>query len=183
MCYRGWGFSKLKVSTLQSSMKIFNTTEFQNLLFKQGAYNDQAETTPLFKALPVGKSHTGLKPFMCYSISSARNCAQCYIVACAIIVQAHFRDFSIGAEHPVVMMLWETLDYQCNFPNRWAFIFTVGLIVGIPVFIIKYTPYRHTVHDGNRTRMSNEWPRMGGDGPNTQVFILFLLATLVQVCL
>jgi Cu+-exporting ATPase len=67
--------------------------------------------------------------------------------------------------------------------RKWAFIFTVGLIVGIPVFIIKYTPYRHTVHDGNRTRMSNEWPRMGGDGPNTQVFILFLLATLVQVCL
>lgn len=66
--------------------------------------------------------------------------------------------------------------------HRWAFIFTVGLIVGIPVFIIEYTPYRHTIGKGNHSRVSNEWPRMGENGPNTQTFILFLLATFVQVC-
>ena len=65
---------------------------------------------------------------------------------------------------------------------RWAFIFTVGLILGVPVFIIEYIPYRHTEHDGNRTYTSKEWPRIGGNGPNTQTFILFILATIVQVC-
>ena len=57
----------------------------------------------------------------------------------------------------------------------------VSAMAGIPVFVIDFIPYHHTVRDGNTTRTSDEWPRIGGSGPNSKNFVLFLLATLVQV--
>ena len=54
--------------------------------------------------------------------------------------------------------------------------------MGIPVLVIDNTPYRHTVEGGNGTsHTSNEWPRLGGNGPSVQNLLLFLLSTFVQV--
>ena len=70
-----------------------------------------------FKALPAGKSPTGLFLVLLYKqqrITAHSVTALVAFYACAIIVHAHFRDFSIRAEHPVVIMLRETLLFSFN---------------------------------------------------------------------
>ena len=59
--------------------------------------------------------------------------------------------------------------------------FLVSLVVGLPVFILQFTPYPHTLHHGNSSRTSNDWPPIASNGPNLRSFILFLMATFVQV--
>ena len=66
--------------------------------------------------------------------------------------------------------------------SRWGFVFLVSLVVGLPVFIMQFTPYPHTIHHGNSSRTSNHWPPIASNGPNLRSFILFLMATFVQVC-
>ena len=66
--------------------------------------------------------------------------------------------------------------------SRWGFVFLVSLVVGLPVFILQFTPYPHTLHHGNSSRTSNDWPPIASNGPNLRSFILFLMATFVQVC-
>jgi Cu+-exporting ATPase len=65
--------------------------------------------------------------------------------------------------------------------KKWGFVFLVSLVVGLPVFILQFTPYPHTIHHGNSSRTSNDWPPIASNGPNLRSFILFLMATFVQV--
>jgi Cu+-exporting ATPase len=65
--------------------------------------------------------------------------------------------------------------------RKWALVFFLALVVGVPVFIIDFVPYRHKEGSGNTSRSSDEWPRIGRHGPNSKNFILFVLATFVQV--
>jgi Cu+-exporting ATPase len=65
--------------------------------------------------------------------------------------------------------------------KKWGFVFLVSLVVGLPVFILQFTPYPHTIHHGNSSRTSNHWPPIASNGPNLRSFILFLMATFVQI--
>ena len=59
--------------------------------------------------------------------------------------------------------------------------FTVSLLLGIPAFVIDFTPYPYKTQNATCGRDSHEWPRIAGNGPNLKDFILFVLATIVQV--